>query len=189
MKNIIYLFLLFFLNGYSQTLEQLKMETKTFYDAHYNMDFDGIAILYHPGYFEKITKEEITAKLDEQFQNDQTGIRFVFPTMNFSFGTIQEIEGKKYCVISFKNTYRVNFIDKLSEAEIQKNIASFQSNSKVKSVKYEAKRNSFFIEENVIWVAVFHSSTLDKWKFIEQNSKFRSFDEVLAPQIQKQLGL
>ncbi|MBN8565385.1 MAG: hypothetical protein J0M25_01450 [Flavobacteriales bacterium] len=83
----------------------------------------------------------------------------------------------------------MNFIDKLSDAEIQKNIASFQTNPKIRSVKYEAKRNSFFIEENVIWVAVFHSSTMDKWKFIEQNSKFRSLEEVLAPEIQKQLGL
>lgn len=189
MKNIVYLFLMFFLTGQSQTLEQLKLDTQKFYDAHYNMDFDGIAGLYHLGYFEKITKEEITAKLDEQFQNDKTGIRFVFPTMNFTFGTIQNIEGKKYCVISFKNTYRVNFIDKLLDAEIQKNIASFQTNPKIKSVKYEAKRNSFFIEENVIWVAVFHSSTMDKWKFIEPNSKFCFFDEVLAPEIQKQLGL
>ncbi|MBC8884380.1 hypothetical protein H9X57_16400 [Flavobacterium piscinae] len=56
-------------------------------------------------------------------------------------------------------------------------------------MKYEAKRNSFFIEENVIWVAVFHSSTMDNWKFIEQNPKFQSFDNLLNPEIQKQLGL
>ncbi|RXR30601.1 hypothetical protein EQG68_11100 [Flavobacterium piscinae] len=189
MKKIVCLFLLAFWNGQTQTLEQLKLETKKFYEAHYNMDFDGIASLYHPNYFEKITKEEITTKLDEQFQNDKIGIRFVFPTMNFTFGMLQEIEGKKYCVISFKNTFRVNFIDKLSEEEVQKNIASFQANPKIKSVKYEAKRNSFFIEENVIWVAVFHSSTMDNWKFIEQNPKFQSFDNLLNPEIQKQLGL
>lgn len=189
MKKIVCLFLLVFLNGHTQTLEQLKLETKKLYDAHYNMDFEGIAALYHPGYFEKMTKEEVIAKLDEQFQNDKTGIRFVFPTMNFTFGTIQEIEDKKYCVISFKNTYRVNFIDKLSDEEIKKNIASIQTNPKIKSVKYEVKRNSFFIEEHVIWVAVFHSSTMDKWKFIEQNSKFQSFDELLPLSIQKQLGL
>jgi hypothetical protein len=189
MKKIVCLFLLVFLNGHSQSLEQLKLETKKFYEAHYNMDFEGIASLYHPNYFEKITKEEVIAKLDEQFQNDTTGVRFVFPTMNFTFGTLQEIDGKKYGVISFKNTFRLNFIEKLSEEEIQKNIASFQANPKIKSVKFEAKRNSFFIEENVIWVAVFHSSTMDKWKFIEQNSKFHSFDELLPISIQKQLGL
>ncbi|WP_321540455.1 hypothetical protein [Flavobacterium piscinae] len=107
-------------------MEQLKLETKKFYEAHYNMDFDGIASLYHPNYFEKITKEEITTKLDEQFQNDKIGIRFVFPTMNFTFGMLQEIEGKKYCVISFKNTFRVNFIDKLSEEEVQKILLPFK---------------------------------------------------------------
>jgi hypothetical protein len=189
MKKIVCLFLLVFLNGHSQSLEQLKLETKKFYDVHYNMDFEGIASLYHPNYFEKMTKEEVIAKLDEQFQNDTTGERFVFPTMNFTFGTLQEIDGKKYGVISFKNTYRVNFVDKLSEEEVKKNIASFQANPKIKYVKYETKRNSFFIEENVIWIAVFHTSTMDKWKFIEQNSKFHSFDALLAPEIQKQLGL
>jgi hypothetical protein len=189
MKKIVCLFLLVFLNGHTQTLEQLKLETKKFYDAYYNMDFEGIASLYHPNYFEKMTKEEVIAKLDEQFQNDTTGLRFVFPTMNFTFGTIQEIDGKKYGVISFKNTYRVNFVDKLSDEEVQKKIASIQTNPKIKSVKFEAKRNSFFIEEHLIWIAVFHSTTMDKWKFIEQNSKFQSFDELLPLSIQKQLGL
>lgn len=189
MKKIVCLFLIVFLNGPAQTLEQLKLETKKFYDAHYNMDFDGIASLYHPSYFEKIKKDEIIAKLDEQFQNDRIGIRFVFPSMNFTFGTLKEIDNKKYCVILFKNTYRVNFIKKLSEEEVKKNIASFQANPKIKSVKYEAKRNSFFIEENVIWVAVFHSSTMNKWKFIEQNSKFQSIDTLIATEVKEKLGL
>ncbi|MEZ4838092.1 hypothetical protein [Flavobacterium sp.] len=189
MKNIVCLFLLVFLNGHSQTLEQLKLETKKLYDAHYNMDFEGIASLYHPNYFEKIAKEELIAKLDEQFQNDRTGIRFVFPNMNFTYGTIKEIQGTSYCLISFKNTYRVNFENTLTKEEINKNLSFYQANPKIKSVKFEDKRNSFYIEENIQWIAVSSNLTTMKWKFVEQNSNLLSFDELVAPAVQKDLGL
>lgn len=189
MKNIIYLFLLVFLNGYSQTLKQLKMETKTFYDAHYNMDFDGIAGLYHPVYFEKYSNERIITNLDEWFQNDVLGVRFVFPSMTFTFGPVQEIEGVKYCVITFKNSIRVNHVNPIRDDQVKRDLAAHKEVPRYKSVKFESKRNSYFIEEDVTWIAVSSSHTKNKWKFIEKHAKFHYFDELLVPEIQKQLGL
>lgn len=190
MKKI--LSLLLFLNFTilsSQSFENLKTETNNFYAAHYNMDFNGITTSYHPNYFEKITKEELTSKLDEQFQNDITGIRFIFPTMNFTFGAIQEIDGEKYCVITFKNLFRINMVNKVTENQVKLELAAYKEVQNYKSVKFEPNRNSYFIEEYVTWIAVASPNTQNKWKFIEKVPKFNSFDKLLAPEIQKQLGL
>ena len=189
MKNIIVLFLLFFLNGHSQTLEQLKLETKKFYDGHYTMDFDGISNLYHPIYFEKSTSEFITSGLDGWFQNDVLGVRFVFPSMIFTFGPIQEFEGVKYCVITFKNSIRINMVNKATEDQVKRDLGAYKEVPRYKSVKFEPNRNSYFIEEFVTWIAVASTETQNKWKFIEKNPKFHSFDELLPLSIQKQIGL
>jgi hypothetical protein len=189
MKKIVYLFLLVFWNGQTQSLEQLKLETKKFYDAHYNMDFDGIASIYHPNYFEKYTKERITINLDEWFQNDVLGVRFVFPTMTFTFGPIQEIDGAKYCIITFKNSIRINNVNPKTDDQVKRDLAAYKEVTRYKSVKFEPKRNSYFIEEYTTWIAISSKSTQNKWKFIEKYAKFHYFDELLAPEIQKQLGL
>lgn len=189
MKKIVCLILLAFLNGHSQTLEQLKLETKKFYEAHYNMDFDGIASLYHPNYFEKYTKDRITINLDEWFQNDVLGVRFVFPSMTFTHGPIQEIDGAKYCIITYKNSIRINNVNQKTDDQVKLDLESYSLIPRYKSVKFEPKRNSYFIEEHTTWIAISSKSTHNKWKFIEKHAKFHYFDELLAPEIQKQLGL
>mgnify|MGYP001221567371 CR=1 FL=1 len=188
-KIIILLFVLNFTIFYSQSIENLKTETNNFYAAHYNMDFEGIASLYHPNYFEKFTKETITAGLDERFQNDVDGIRFVFPTMTFNYAPIREINNVKYCVITFKNSFRIIMSNTQAESQVQKDLASYLKIKNYKSVKFESKRNSYFIEENVTWIAVSSAQTNWKWTFIEMNSTFKSLDELLDTSLQKELGL
>ena len=56
-------------------------------------------------------------------------------------------------------------------------------------MKFESKRNSYFIEENVTWIAVSSAQTSWKWTFIEMNSTFKSLDELLDTSLQKELGL
>lgn len=189
LKIVFFLILIIPLITFSQSLENLKIETKNFYAAHYNMDFEGIASLYHPKYFEKFTIETITAGLDERFQNDVDGIRFVFPTMTFNYAPIREINSGKYCVITFKNSFRIIKSNPQAESQVQKDLASYLKIKNYKSVKFESKRNSYFIEENVTWIAVSSAQTNWKWTFIEMNSTFKSLDEFLDTSLQKELGL
>lgn len=189
MKNSIIIFLLFILNSQAQTIEQLKLETKKFYDAHYNMSLDDITSLYHQNYFEKNTNETITSSLDEWFQNDVLGHRIVFPTMTFIYSSIFEIDNTKYCVITFKNSFRINLENKITNDQVKRELAAYKEIPTYKSVKYEANRNSYLIEENVTWIAVTSASTGNKWKFVEKKPKFNYFDELLAPEIQKKLGM
>lgn len=190
MKKIINLLLILnFTIFYSQSIENLKTETNNFYAAHYNMNFEGITSQYHPNYFEKYTTETIVSNLDEWFQNDVLGNRIVFPTMTFIYGPILEIEKAKYCVITFKNSFRINLENKVTDDQIKRDLATYKEIPHYKSVKYESNRNSYFVEENTTWIAVASASTNNKWKFIERNPKFHSFDELLPLSIQKQLGL
>ncbi len=113
------------------------------------MEFERIVCLYHPNYFEKFNKETITASLVEWFQNDVDGIRFVFPTMTFNYAPIREINSGKYCVITFKNSFRIIKSNTHAESQVQKDLASYLNIKNYKSVKFESKQNSCFIEENV----------------------------------------
>lgn len=174
---------------FSQSLENLKIETKNFYSAHYNMDFEKIVDSYHPNYLINSNKEQLVEKLDEHFQNDVDGIRFVFPTMAFNYAPIREINSGKYCVITFKNSFRIILSNTQAESQVQKDLASYLKIKNYKSVKFESKRNSYFIEENVTWIAVSSAQTNWKWTFIEMNSTFKSLDELLDTSLQKELGL
>lgn len=192
MKKTLLLLLLLSISslGFSQTLEQLKTDTKLFYDAQYNMDFEKIVSYIHPKLFETMSKEELLAALDQSYQNEQFRMRLVLPKTTFTYSEIKEIDGKKVCKIHYPQTIRMIFEKPLSEEErvaIEQSIITSKTSLKI---RFEKDRNAFYIEGIEILIAISDESTQSRWKLImyDQGQK-QEFTTMLGENIINTLGL
>jgi hypothetical protein len=192
MKKKLFLLLLLLITslGFSQSLDQLKTETKLFYDAQYNMDFEKIVSYMHPKLFETINKEELLAALDQSYQNEQFRMRLVLPKTTFTYSEIKEIDGKKVCKIEYPQTIRMIFEKPLSEEEkvaIEESITTSKPSLKV---RFEKDRNAFYIEGLEILIAISDETTQNHWKLImyDQSQK-QEFITMLGENTINTIGL
>lgn len=189
--KLIFLFLLCCLNGISQTIEQLKLETQKIYDANYTMDFDGIKDLTYPKIIESIgNRDAFLEKLDLEYQNKEYRMRLELVTPIFQYSELKKIEGKTFCVISYKNPIRYFFENKLDNATAVKKVNWLSENNNTKEVFFEPKRNSINVKRVSILIAIVDETTNNQWKFFnfddaEQRAIFKTiFNET----IKKELG-
>ena len=189
--KLIFLFLLCCLNGISQTIEQLKLETQKIYDANYTMDFDVIAQLTYPKIIESIgNKDSFLEKLDLDYQNEEYRMRLELVTPIFQYSELKKIEGKTFCVISYKNPIRYFFENKLNSDSSAKKVAWLKENNNTSEVIFEPKRNSINVKRVSKLIAIADETTSNEWKFFnfddaEQRAIFKTiFNET----IKKELG-
>lgn len=184
------LFLLFSLNGYSQSKQTLIDDTKKMYDASYNMAFEEVMNYTHPKVFEMASKEDVLAAMEYAFDNETMRIRLVHVNPNFIYSEIKTIEGKSLCLINYTNAMRMIFENKLSGDEIQSMKKSFVDSGEYKTVQYEKDRNSFFLEGNAIMIAVSDETTQGKWKFVNYSKTQAQLAEMLlGANVLNELGL
>lgn len=192
MKKKVFLLLLLSITslGFSQTLDQLKSDSKLFYDAQYNMDFEKIVSYMHPKLFETMSKDDLLAALDQSYQNEQFRMRLVLPKTTFTYSEIKEIDGKKVCKIEYPQTIRMIFEKPLSEEEkdaIEKSITTSKPSLKV---RFEKDRNAFYIEGLEILIAISDETTQNHWKLImyDQSQK-QEFITMLGENTINTIGL
>ena len=189
--KLIFLFLLCCLNGISQTVEQLKLETKKIYDANYTMDFDVIAQLTYPKIIESIgNKDSFLEKLDLDYQNEEYRMRLELVTPVFQYSELKKIDGKTFCVITYRNPIRYFFENKLNSDSSAKKVAWLKENNNTSEVIFEPKRNSINVKRVSKLIAIADETTSNEWKFFnfddaEQRAIFKTiFNET----IKKELG-
>ena len=193
MKFKFAIIVLLFISNFSsaQTIEQLKAETKKIYDANYTMDFDGVANLTYPAIVGHFGRAKFLDKLDNDYQNDKYRMRIQLEKMVFQYGEIQKIEGKMYCVISYRNPARYFFETKLDSNTSLIEANFLREKDQTKDVTYEPKRNSFNVRRISKLIAIADATTKNEWKFLnlddaEQRSLLKN---ILDDATKKQLGL
>ena len=156
------------------------------------MDFDSIVNLTYPKIVETLGgKKAMLNKLDSDYQNEEFRMRLELVTPVFQYSEIKKIEGKTFCVISYKNPIRYFFENKLDNATAVKKVNWLKENNSTKEVFFEPKRNSINVKRVSILIAIVDETTNNQWKFInfddvEQRAIFKSiFNET----IKKELGL
>jgi hypothetical protein len=187
-KLLFFLFILIISKTYSQSLETLKIETVKMYDASYTMDFETILDLTYPKVFDIVNRESMLSSLDNLFQNKTMKVRFVHPTVTFTYADIKEIEGKKFCVINYKNAMRITFDEKLTQEKVAIFLKSMNETEKYTTVKFETERNSFLLEGNSILIAVSDERSKNRWTFLNHDSD-DFFVQIFNANIKKELGL
>ncbi len=193
MKKQILLFvtLVLSLSGFSQNLEQLKVATKKIYDANYNMDFEAVLNLTYPKIVEQSGKIKFLDKLDTDYQNEKYRMRLQLVSPVFQYGPVQTIDGKVYCIVSYKNPVRYFFENKLDSNTSLIEANFLREKDQSRDVTFEPKRNSFNVRRISKLIAIADESTKNEWKFInlddvDQRTYLKSIvDDV----IKKQLGL
>lgn len=192
MKTVVlpFIFLFLTISSSSQSIDELKVDTKKMYDASYNMSFDEIISLTYPKLFDLIPREQMSEMLDNMFQNESMKIRFVHANPKFNYAEIKKINNKSYCVITYLSAMRMTFEQKLSEEEVSAMKKSFLDSGNYSTVNFEKERNSFFIEGDAQMIAIADESTKNKWKYVNYDKSQKQLATmILGEEILKELGL
>jgi len=190
--KFIFLFILFSSFSFSQSLEKLKLETKKIYDANYTMDFDGITDLTYPKIVESIgNRDTFLEKLDLDYQNEEYRMRLELITPIFQYSEIKKIEGKTFCVITYRNPIRYFFENKLDNATALKKVDWLKENNNTKEVFFEPKRNSINVKRVSKLIAIADETTGNEWKFFnfDDSSQRETFKTLFNENVKKELGL
>ena len=190
-KQITFIFLFLSIFALSQSTESLKVATTKFYEANYLMDFETIVSLSHPEMVNAIGKDIILENLEKYYENNEYRLREQLEILPFQYGAIKKIEGKSFCVITFRNPMRYFFETKLTtETAEQKGIWLKQIN-KTKDVTFEPKRNSFNVKRISTYVAVMDETTNNEWTFfnLDDANQLASFQTFFGESVKKVLGL
>lgn len=189
--KIIFLLLLCSVTSFSQTIEKLKVATKKIYDANYNMDFDSIVNLTYPKIIESIGgKDTMLEKLDSEYQNEEFRMRLELVNPIFQYSELKKIEGKTFCVITYKNPTRYFFESKLNSETTSKKVASLKESNKTNDVVFEPKRNSINVKRISKLIAVWDETTQNQWKFFNFDNSTQSelFGIIFNENTKKELG-
>ena len=189
--KIFFLTLLCSLNSFSQTIEKLKVATKKIYDANYNMDFDSIVNLTYPKIVESIGgKNTMLNKLDLDYQNEEYRMRLELVTPVFQYSELKKIEGKTFCIITYKNPIRYFFESKLNSETAAKKVASLKESNKTNDVVFEPKRNIINVKRISKLIAIWDETTQNQWKFFNFDNATQSelFGIIFNENTKKELG-
>ena len=192
MKNKLSILLLFFsIVTFSQSTESLKIVTKKYYEANYLMDFETIVSLSHPLMVQTIGKDLLLEKLDKYYENEEYRLREQLETLPFQYGMVKKIEGKSFCVITFRNPMRYFFETKLTTEAAADKANWLKQINKSKEVTFEPKRNCFNVKRTSTYLAVMDETTINEWKFfnLDDANQLASFQTIFGESIKKELGL
>ncbi len=192
MKNKLSILLLFFsIVTFSQSTESLKIATKKYYEANYLMDFETIVSLSHPLMVKTIGKDLMLEKLDKYYENEEYRLREQLETLPFQYGMVKKIEGKSFCMITFRNPMRYFFETKLTTETAADKANWLKQINKSKEVTFEPKRNSFNVKRTTTYLAVMDETTINEWKFfnLDDANQLASFQTIFGERIKKELGL
>ena len=192
MKNKLSILLLFFsIVTFSQSTESLKIATKKYYEANYLMDFETIVLLSHPLMVQTIGKDLLLEKLDKYYENEEYRLREQLETLPFQYGMVKKIEGKSFCVITFRNPMRYFFETKLTTETAADKANWLKQINKSKEVTFEPKRNSFNVKRTTTYLAVMDETTIKEWKFfnLDDANQLAFYQTIFGESIKKELGL
>ncbi len=192
MKNKFSTLLLFFsIVAFSQSTESLKIATKKYYESNYLMDFETIASLSHPIMVQTIGKDLLLEKLEKYYENEEYRLREQLETLPFQYGMVKKIEGKSFCVITFRNPMRYFFETKLTTKAAADKANWLKQINKSKEVTFEPKRNSFSVKRTTTYLAVMDETTIKEWKFfnLDDANQLAFYQTIFGESIKKELGL
>ncbi|HOZ75670.1 MAG TPA: hypothetical protein PLS51_08565 [Flavobacterium sp.] len=169
----------------------LKTATVAIYNANYTMDFDAIAELTYPKIYEAQGKPAFVTKLDNDYLNDEFRMRIQMESSVFSYSDIKKIDGKTFCVVTYKNPARVFFEKKVAAAEATAKAATLKEHYRANEVLFEPKRNSFNVKRISKLVAILDETTKGQWRFInfDDPSQRTAFETLFGADVKKELGL
>ena len=155
------------------------------------MNFETIVLLSHPLMVQTIGKDLLLEKLDKYYENEEYRLREQLETLPFQYGTVKKIEGKSFCVITFRNPMRYFFETKLTTETAADKANWLKQINKSKEVTFEPKRNSFNVKRTTTYLAVMDETTINEWKFFNlyDANKLASFQTIFGESIKKELGL
>ena len=113
-KQYLILLLLFSIATYSQSIESLKTSTKKLYEANYLLDFETIVTYSYPKMVSNAGAVKMLESIEKHYENDEYRLREQLETLAFQYGEIKKIEGKSFCVITFRNAVRYLFEKKIN---------------------------------------------------------------------------
>jgi len=187
--KLLFIFITF--NSFSQSIETLKSATQKLYDANYLMDFEGIAKLSYPKMVEQIGKAVFLEKTELHYENETYRLRYQLQTVPLQFGSVKQVSGKSFCVITIRIPKRYFFENKLTSEQAGEKKTELQEVNNTKDVIFEPNRNSFNVKKISTYIAVFDETTNGEWKFFnfDNPEQLDAFQSIFDENVKRALGL
>lgn len=193
MKTKIFSLLFFFYSilSFSQTLDDLKIETKKIYDANYYMYFEDITVITYPKIIDSIGRNAFIDKLSFDYENKEYRMRLQLTDPIFQYSDIRKIEGKLFYIITYKNPVRFFYEDKLDANSVLEKTTLLKQKIKDATITFEPKRNSFSVNRSSKFIAVYDETTQNQWKFFnfDDLTQKQLFEAFFSETTKKELGL
>lgn len=186
------LFALLPLSVWAQSPSEILPKASRLYDSNYHMDFESIAELTYPRVVEQLGgREKFVEKLDADYQNGKFRKRLQLTAPIFQLGASQTIDGKTFCVITYRNPTRYFYEAKLDAATMQKEVELWKQVAGTKEVFGEPQRNAINVKRVSKFVAILDESTGGQWKFfnLDDLDQLAVFDSLFTAETKKQIGL
>lgn len=155
------------------------------------MGFDDIVALSYPKIVETIGKDAMLEKLNLRHENEEFRLRLQLEMVPFQFGPIKKIEGKSFCVVTYRNPMRYFFENKLTPEAALEKTAWLKEINQTKEVTFEPNRNSFNVKKISNFVAIADETTYTEWRFfnLDDPNQKEIFDTIFNGNVKKELGL
>jgi hypothetical protein len=136
-------------------------------------------------------KDSFLEKLDLDYQNEEYRMRLELVTPVFQYSELKKIEGKTFCVITYRNPIRYFFENKLNSDSASKKVNWLKENNNAKEVVFEPKRNSINVKRVSKLIAIADETTGNEWKFFnfDDSSQREIFKTSFNENVKKELGL
>jgi hypothetical protein len=154
------------------------------------MDFDVIAQLSYPKIIETIGKDAFLDQLDADYQNEEYRMRLELVTPVYNYSEIKKIEGKTFCVITYRNPIRYFFENKLTADTAAKKVTWLKERNTAQEVIFEPKRNSINVKRTSKFIAIADETTGNEWRFFnfDDMNQRKIFSEMFSESTKKELG-
>ncbi|NUY81089.1 hypothetical protein HUK80_09300 [Flavobacterium sp. MAH-1] len=183
--------LLIALSGIAQTAETLNTRAQELFAATNKQDMAKVMDFTYNKVFEGtgIDRAQLAEAMKQAFDNEIMSIQITNPLpVQYKADPIKTIEGKKFSVIRYRNSMKVNLKQQFEKPMVDGMIDGMKKASNYESVVYDEKTNSISIAGDAVMIAVADESTKNQWQFVNYDNK-EMFNLVFNENIKKELGL
>jgi hypothetical protein len=174
--------------GFSQTLENMKIEVQKIYNLTIEKKYDIVVESTYPKVFDIAPKKDMIEAMNNMFDNEQMKVTIEKVNPEFTFSEIIVIGDGKYCVIEHNNRMTMKFKEKLGESK-EFILASLNENMTGYKVTLDEKTETFTVDGKAKMIAISDKLTNGTWKYINFNGESPMMEQVLGKEVLAKIGL
>lgn len=181
MKNILLVaFVLISSLTFAQDKKSLEERAQAVYTATTNSsgDYAAVTEYTYPRVFDIVPKETLIKVMNSVLNSPEVKIEMLNVKPDFSYGTIQKIDGAYYCLIDHNLGMKMTFNQDIPSEQGEMIKDQIKTAMEAENVVFNDEENSFTIQKQATMLAIADSHTNNQWYFLNLGDK--SSERIIA---------